>query len=99
MARYIDAEKIKYHCDSGDCDGDCRHCELNVIVEKSKVDAIPTADVQEVKHGLWKLVPVTICNGTVAHTEFHFECSQCKHCAGHKSKYCPDCGAKMDKEE
>ena len=57
----------------------------------------PTADVVEVRHGEWEKVMN------------HRECSKCSYNAPYKkikagyhlqdlSKYCPNCGAKMDGE-
>ena len=64
------------------------------------VNDVPDADVQEVKHGSWKgLKP-----DNRGYTE-KFQCSECKcittlylyqqEC---DYEYCPNCGAKMDKE-
>ena len=41
MSRYIDAEKIKF----------IEYINGDVTVSKDAVEKIPTADVQEVKHG------------------------------------------------
>ena len=47
---------------------------------------IPTADVEEVKHGEWLRQ-----NGG-----FFFLCSNCGKAAATKGNYCHSCGAKMD---
>ena len=60
-----------------------RHC----------VDGKPTADVVEVRHGRWEMVPY---NGV-----YDIRCSSCGYCPGirfYSSNYCPNCGARMDKE-
>lgn len=81
MARYIDADKIEFH-----------FLPLVVIAPdtyatRSEIDAIPTADVAEVKHGNW--IDTTAYCG-------EFTCSICKEmCITNKYKYCPHCGAKM----
>ena len=52
---------------------------------------IPTADVTEVRHGRWLCVDTD--------TEQFFLCNRCKKKEYWESNYCPNCGAKMDKEE
>lgn len=53
------------------------------------IDEFPAADVAPVAHGRWiKVKPV------------HYQCSICGvNTGGFTSNYCPNCGAKMDKEE
>ena len=51
----------------------------------------PTADVAEVRHGRWLCVDTD--------TEQFFLCNRCKKKEYWESNYCPNCGAKMDKEE
>lgn len=88
MARYINANLIRYK-DLPFSAND----EVGVYVgysSKSEIDAIPTADVQEVKHGYW--IDTTAYCG-------EFTCSICKEtCVTNKYKYCPHCGAKMSGE-
>lgn len=60
------------------------------------IDSLPTADVEEVKHGTW----------TLARSGRKVVCSCCETPAPFKknetyhtllrSNYCPNCGAKMD---
>ena len=52
---------------------------------------IPAADVTEVRHGRWLCVDTD--------TEQFFLCNRCKKKEYWESNYCPNCGAKMDKEE
>ena len=52
---------------------------------------IPAADVAEVRHGRW------LCVDTDA--EQFFLCNRCMKKEYWESNYCPNCGAKMDKEE
>ena len=56
-------------------------------------DAVPAADVVQVRHGRW-----------IEHKHFNhdhyidstYECSECNVEEPLTSDYCPDCGAKMD---
>lgn len=50
---------------------------------------LPSADVVEVRHGVWKSYPIAE------------DCSQCSACGVLRfgeSNYCPNCGAKMKLE-
>lgn len=71
MPRYIDADNAK-----------------EIYLSKSageQLDKVPTADVQEVKHGKW------IFNGVL------YKCSECNSSEIYNDyKYCGYCGAKMD---
>lgn len=75
--------------------------EYPVSLCKTLIDEVSSADVEEVKHGSWKgLKP-----DNRGYTE-KFQCSECKcittlylyqqEC---DYEYCPNCGAKMDKEK
>lgn len=55
------------------------------------INQIPTADVQPVKHGSWKF------RGSGS-PEFTFRCSCCENIAPEEYSFCPNCGAKMDKD-
>ncbi len=93
MARYIDANKIRYSW-TYDEDG----TEHDGITLESIVDKVPTADVVEMKHAEWIYNPETV------YLKSGYTCSACKHPMWHSHdvpqafKYCPNCGAKMDGE-
>lgn len=55
------------------------------------IDEFPAADVAPVVHGRW---------GWVGECGFNdcYICSECGKIAMNDSNYCPNCGAKMDKE-
>lgn len=60
------------------------------------IDLMPTADVEEVKHGCWNLTKTEFgWNGCEYPTEY-----TCTVCGGIspccEEPYCPNCGAKMD---
>ena len=54
------------------------------------VDDLPTADVQEVRHGYWKERMSTLSS---------VKCSECGNSHEYDTTYCPNCGARMDGEE
>lgn len=68
---------------------------LNILTEvRDRIEALPSAEVEPVKHGRW--TPVTNGRGG-------FECSICHSYAPSYqdgvewlSRYCPNCGAKME---
>ncbi len=67
--------------------------------------AIPVADVQEVRHREWKGYTTSAYIGSedeygdprYANRRF-YRCSECHYGSVVKSKFCPSCGAIMDKE-
>ena len=92
MSRYIDAEKIKY----------TEYINGDVTVSKDLVEKIPTADVQEVRHGRW--IEKDLDNSR----KVEYACSICgwsgiknydSYVDIHDFEFCPYCGAKMDEEE
>ena len=54
------------------------------------IDEIPAADIDPVQHGWW------IWHKKWEPFEFKYECSICHDGSDLESKYCPNCGAKMD---
>lgn len=81
MAKFIDLERIKpIDFPSTEMDG------LDVV---RYLNTIPTVDAVEVVHGRW----------TDEHQGFMYYDATCSVCGKHNdsaSKFCPDCGAKMD---
>ena len=68
-------------------------CHVYYPANKAKLEAIPSADVQEVRHGEWK--HHTFNNGLWANY-----CSECgaylPYGIDWQPDFCPDCGARMD---
>ena len=62
-----------------------RHC----------VDGKPAADVAPVRHGRWNDINPTVLNPGV---HWVCRCSLCGCPQDYKHNYCPNCGARMDKE-
>lgn len=69
------------------------------------LDSIPAADVAPVVHGRWQSYESARYVGADGKGNPKYRniriyyCSQCGHCSIIRSKGCPSCGAKMDKEE
>ena len=60
--------------------------EREVAIEKA-LEEVPTADVKEVKHGVW----------VEKIKYYYYSCSLCGKLTRHRTHYCPDCGAEMSK--
>ena len=83
MARYIDADKLLYNEITD------KHGDTYLVVHTPEIDNAPTEDVQPVVHAEWK---------ELDYGGF-YECSKCGYMTDYKqTKYCAECGAKMDKE-
>lgn len=65
-------------------------CDEEWFVKMSDIENAPTVD--PVKHEKW------VYDGGNAYRRY-YRCSGCKALWEGKSKYCAECGAKMDKEE
>lgn len=80
MSRYIDADKIKF-----------QYLPLallpDMFVTRADIEKIPTADVAPVRHGHYR---------EVGKRSTIFVCSACDIPYPYTTKYCPNCGAKMD---
>lgn len=83
MARYIDAVK------TAEIISDKLGIALSELVDV--MATVPTADVQEVKHGEWE-------NQEPGYRVADFMCSVCHSESDKLFDYCPDCGARMDGE-
>lgn len=72
--------------------------DYNIKVQQAKtfLGFSPTADVVEVRHGQWISESFISKTGEkLYHTPM---CSVCNQRTSFRSKFCPDCGAKMDGE-
>ena len=72
--------------------------QLDYDIFENLVKSHPTADVQEVRHGKWELIDECANEGVYC-SNCHKKVYRAKY-ANQKvrSNYCPNCGAKMDKE-
>lgn len=87
MSKYIESEYLENIVDYylGHSNG-AEHYAYGVM--RGEVRIAPAADVVEVVHGHWELIP--------NHDVLGF-CSVCKYKPAFVSyKYCPNCGSKMD---
>lgn len=105
MAKYIDAEAVitgvrkirTKHAIEGTFGA---HQTENIMIASTleavaqMLEVLPAADVQEVKHGEWKLDGfVDFDDGT---SQVMLKCSVCGTTQGVMTDYCPNCGASMD---
>lgn len=95
MSRYINADAtLKRFEELHGSESDLLNC-YNADWIVSFIEEQPTADVQKVKHGHWILRHVGAGH--------YWECSVChtNPCIyiTENTRYCPNCGAKMDEEE
>lgn len=100
MSRYVDAEKMPSG-DSWDALDDKEKAAVLSFLIK-----LPTADVEEIKHGKW--VTITVPRHD-PHGEKFWLCTNCERAwrkellvdiaFGDFPKRCPECGAKMDEKE
>lgn len=94
MAKYIDREAAislikQYGHDAIDGGRYSLDTVDDCIELKNRIEALPTEDVAPVVHGRWD--ENWNCVNCGRHAPFWFMSFCC-----YKSKYCPNCGAKMD---
>ncbi|MCR4712284.1 MAG: hypothetical protein K5707_08275 [Clostridia bacterium] len=88
MKKYIDPEGVMRACyDSFLKTGNKAYREIFALME-----AVPAADVQEVRHGKKKVY-------YHGENRFSYECDQCAMPIDGKDAFCRWCGAKMEVEE
>ena len=86
MARYIDADVLIKNIAAI---ADMRRLSTKTV--GIAIDDTPTAEVVEVRHGRWK---------KVYDKSPRYMCTVCNHLFNNKEyKYCPNCGAKMDRKD
>lgn len=49
--------------------------------------SLPTIEAEPVRHGHWEFI---------GGYGYQYRCSRCVNCVERKTKYCPNCGARMD---
>lgn len=83
-----------------DDDGSCSKADVDPREMLDEIEALPSADVQPVKHGRWI---IDYAEGTKI---YHAHCSECNkepdrniggdYYIDKLSDFCPNCGARMD---
>ncbi len=102
MAKYIEREAFIDHIRK-EAQGLHTKMPMDLVIEGvvNEAKAFPAADVQPVRHGRW------IDKRNIEH-DGEWYCSECGNevticmCGKDETReypYCPNCGAKMDKEE
>lgn len=94
MSRYIDVEALGIGKANPDVFEDAEYARgWNAAIEI--IESASAADVAEVRHGEWINTGAYVCG------EYEFECTECGYTNWHTSeaneKYCPGCGARMDR--
>ena len=93
MAEYIERDWLYDQMNS-------TGAEFDIIDALEMIENFPAADVVEVRHGKW--VHSEIEDDDWGRTFHKWTCSVCGYSVAHNptgENYCPNCGAKMDKEE
>ena len=97
MPRYIDAEGLNLYDDlfmkgKNDSGVWVRYRDVEKLIRSA-----PTADVEEVRHGEWEMIPPPKVYQDGAYVRFR--CSECGTEYESSGRYCPNCGARMDGKE
>lgn len=66
------------------------------LISSWDVVHLPKEDVAPVVHAAWKQVGVWAKTESGLRCQTNLECSRCRFHSKIESKYCPNCGAKMD---
>lgn len=103
MAEYISREDIldiaSQYCT--DDDGSCSKADVDLREMLDEIEALPSADVQPVKHGRWIGI-YEYCEALdlrPSGLEAYYWCSECDKAEKKTSNFCPNCGARMDGED
>ena len=91
-------EIIMQYC--ADDDGSCAKPNADLREMLDEVENITAVDAKPIRHGKYGWVGMDMLAGT--RSFYYGTCSECKeriNFAYEHKNYCPNCGAKMDKEE
>jgi hypothetical protein len=101
MGRLIDADELFKYIEIGHLRNPSELCfsendVADLIMNAPTIDAVPAV------RGKWKPVKYTAhCSCGRSYETYHYSCSACNHISyaqPYGLNYCPNCGAKMDKE-
>lgn len=90
MKEYIEKAAVENMLETAQLISDGEYC--GYCTEDVSLNSIPAADVREVRRGRW--IRDKWPSGT-----HKMICSECSEWSSKKSRYCPSCGARMDKED
>lgn len=97
MKEYIEKAAVEEMLENAQIISDGEYC--GYCTEDVNLNAIPAADVVEVRHGRWVFDHMT------GDWSYYSRCSECGHqeffaneSVEKRHKYCFSCGARMDKE-
>lgn len=96
MKEYIKRAAVETMLENAQIITDGEYC--GYCTEDVRLNSIPAANVAEVRHGRW------ILEREPDGTPYCFHCSVCDNDFHHigimtATDYCPNCGARMDKED
>lgn len=88
----FDVRKVTEYDESG-CGVDYKAVPVEAI------ENAPTVDAEPVRHGKWRQTGFR--HGKIDLWPLSYECSECNRIlfGSPKTNFCPNCGAKMDKEK
>ena len=101
MARYIDAEKVIEKISTITIKGRCTDAyeagiNKGLDIATEIINHTPTAYVEPVRHGKWIKTTEPDTRYTCSRCDNHYLCD---FDLDLDFKYCPNCGARMDKED
>ena len=96
MAEYIERAAVEKMLEDAQLISDGEYC--GYCTEDVSLNSIPTADVVKVKHAHWEF---PVFSDSDDGLDPRAKCSECGgiEAAFARWKYCPNCGARMDKED
>lgn len=96
MAEYIKRAAVEKMLEDAQLISDGEYC--GYCTEDISLNSIPAADVEEVVHAQWEFPVFTDSDDGL---DPRVKCSECGgiEAAFARWKYCPNCGARMDKED
>ena len=98
MTRLIDADALKESVHAHDYVlKDCLNSTdkgMFTVGIMQAIDEQPTIDAEPVRHGKWMFTPSDAFEAMFAKPK----CSECGFESADGGNYCPNCGARMDKE-
>ena len=90
MKEYIERAAVEKMLEDAQLISDGEYC--GYCTEDVSLNRIPAADVAEVRHGYW--------DDSLDGLTPYFSVCRCTHrCLIRRPIYCPNCGARMDKED